>query len=138
MKLVNDTHIQNILQSTNWSVEYRHTTREISVVRIEVVGMGMRRIRLNNLPPEVTERNIRAALASYGETVSIQDEMWSKTYRYKVANGVKIIMVKMAKYLPSQMNIAGHRAFPSYDGQPVTCYGCGDSGHINQICPKRH
>jgi len=138
MKLVNDTHIQNILQSTNWSVEYGHTTREISVVRLEVVGMGMRRIRLNNLPPEVTERNIRAALASYGETVSIQDEMWSKTYRYKVANGVKIIMVKMAKYLPSQMNIAGHRAFPSYDGQPVTCYGCGDSGHINQICPKRH
>jgi hypothetical protein len=45
--------------------------------------------------------------------------------------------MKLAKHLPSQMNIAGHRAFPSYDGQAVTCYGCGDSGHINLVCPKR-
>jgi len=34
------------------------------------------------------------------------------------------------------MNIVGHRALPSYDGQPVTCYRCGDSGHINQAYPK--
>ena len=35
------------------------------------------------------------------------------------------------------MNIARHRALPSYDGLPVTCYGCRDSGHIDQACPKR-
>ena len=99
--------------------------------------MGMGRIRIANLPPEVAERSIRAALASYGENVSIQDEIWPKAYRYKIANGVKVIMMKLAKHLPSQMNIARHRALPSYDGQPVTCYGCGESGHINQACPKR-
>ena len=82
--------------------------------------MGMRRIWIASLPPEVNERSIRAALASYGETVSIQDEIWSKAYRYKAANGVKVIMMKLAKHLPSQMNIAGHRALPSYDCQPAT------------------
>jgi len=46
-------------------------------------------------------------------------------------------MMKLAKHLPSQINIAGHRELPSYDGQPVTCSGCGDSGHINQACPRR-
>jgi len=51
--------------------------------------------------------------------------------------GVKVIMMKLAKHLPSQMNIAGQRTFPSFDGQPVTCYGSGDRGHINQVCPKR-
>jgi len=81
LKFVDDTYRQNILQSTNGSAEYRHTTGEISTVRLEVAGMGMRRIRLTSLPPEATERSIRAALASYGEIVSIQDEIWPKAYR---------------------------------------------------------
>jgi len=137
MNFVNDTYLQNILQSRNGSVEYRHAAGEISIVRLEVAGVGMRRIRLANLPSELTESNIRAALASYGKIISIKDEMWSKAYRYKVANGVKEIIMKQAKHFPSQMNIAGQRALPSYDGQPVTYYGCGDNGHINQVCPKR-
>ena len=83
--------------------------------------MEMRRIRIAYLPPEVTEGNIRADLASYGETVSTQDGIWSKAYSYKVYNGVKVIMMKLAKHLPSQMNTAGLRAIPSYDGQQVAC-----------------
>jgi hypothetical protein len=51
-----------ILQSTNWSAEYRHKTAEIITVRLEMAGMGMRRIRLANLPAEVTERNIQTGL----------------------------------------------------------------------------
>jgi len=137
LKFVDDIYIQNILQSTNGSADYRHVTGEISIVRLDVDGMGMRRIRFANLPPDLTESSIPAALASYGEIVSIQDEIWPKAYRYNVAKGVKVIMLKLAKHLPSQINIAGHRALPSYDGQPVKCYGCGDSGHINQACPRR-
>jgi len=75
------TYIQNILQSTSGSAEYRHVTGEISIVCLEVAGMGMRRIRITNVPPEVSESSIRAALASYGEVVSIQDEVWPKAYR---------------------------------------------------------
>jgi len=109
----------------------------MSIVCLEVTGMGIRRIPIANLPPEVTESSIRAALALYGEMVSIQDEIWPKAYRYKVANGVKVIMMKLAKHLPSLMNNAGHRALPSYDGQLVAYYVCGDSGYINQACPRR-
>jgi len=77
--------------------------------------MGMRLRRIANLPAQVTESSTRAALASYGEIFSIQDEIWPKAYRYEVANGVKVITMKLAKHLPSQTNIAGHRALPSYD-----------------------
>jgi len=80
LEFVNGIYLQNILQSTNGSAEYRHVTGEISVVRLQVADMGMRRIPIANLPPEVTERSIRAALASCGEIVSIQDEIWPKAY----------------------------------------------------------
>ena len=75
LNFVDDIYIQNILQSTNRSAEYRHVTREISIICLEVAGMGMRRNRIANLPPEVTESSIRAALASDGEIFSIQDKL---------------------------------------------------------------
>ena len=108
LNFVCDTYIQNILQSTNGSVEYRHVTGQISIVYLEVADMGIWGIRIANLPPQVTERSICAALASFWEIVSIQDEIWLKAYRYKVADVVEVIMMKLAKHLPSQMNIAGH------------------------------
>jgi len=43
----------------------------------------------------------------------------------------------MAKHAPSHLTVAGYRVLISYDGQPVTCYGCGKTEHIFQDCPTR-
>jgi len=32
---------------------------------------------------------------------------------------------------------AGHKSLVSYEGQHTTCYGCGETGHFNKVCPKR-
>jgi hypothetical protein len=53
------------------------------------------------------------ALAPYGYIMSIQDETWSKTYRYTVANGIKVVTIKLSKHLPSHMTIAGNRILVS-------------------------
>jgi hypothetical protein len=123
-------------ESTDGRVEYRYANVEISIVRLEHAGMGMRRIRIANLPPEVPER-IRVALAPYGEIMSINDETWSKKYRYTVTNGVKVVVIKLFQHLPIHMTTAGNRILSYYDGQPTTCYGCGRTGHMFQACPRR-
>jgi len=33
--------------------------------------------------------------------------------------------------------VAGHRTLISYEGQPTTCFGCNEIGHLYQVCPHR-
>jgi len=129
--------VQDILNATNGETVYKHTTGEISPVKLMVAGMGPRRIRLANLPPELNNTTIRMALSHYGDVQSIQDETWAKHYRYIVSNGVRIVMMTLKKHIPSHIVIDGNRALTSYDGQPQTCYGCGDTEHMYHVCPKR-
>jgi hypothetical protein len=75
--LRNDQKLQDIITATNGQGEFRHTNGEISKVRIEMAGLGMRRVRLANPPPEVSDRAIRMALGTYGKVRDVQGEYWS-------------------------------------------------------------
>jgi len=126
-----------MIQKTNGQAEYKHVTGEISIVCIEMVGKGDRRVRITNLPPEVPEGTVRAALLSHRVAKSTQEETWPKACRYAVTNSIKSIMITLTKHLPSHMTIAGNRVLTSYDGQPLTCYVCVEAGHMFWACPKR-
>jgi hypothetical protein len=77
------------LQGTGRCVEFKHDTGEISMVYIDMAGMGTRRIRPANLPPEIPDRTIREALTPYGEVKEINEEFRSTAYRYPVSNGIR-------------------------------------------------
>jgi hypothetical protein len=44
----------------------------------------------------------------------------------------------LSRHAPSHLTVAGQRVLLLYEGQPATCYGCGEPGHIYQGCPARH
>jgi hypothetical protein len=73
--------MQELLTSKKGQAEYRHTNGIISNVRIEAVGLGLRKVRIANLPPEASNRNIRMALRQFGEIRDIQSDTWSNNYR---------------------------------------------------------
>ena len=43
----------------------------------------------------------------------------------------------LAKHITSNVMIAGYRALVSCEGQPMTCYRCHETGHLQQECPMR-
>jgi hypothetical protein len=67
IKLIDPSLMQDILTSTTRNAEYRHTNGVISKVRIEAMGLGLRKVRIENLPPEVTDIYRRMALEKFGE-----------------------------------------------------------------------
>jgi len=78
--------------------------------------------------PETPDEAVSFAFSQYGEIKEIQRQVWSKAYRYKVFSGVRIVVITVMKHIPSHIMIAGHRGLVSYEGQPTTCYGCGETG----------
>ena len=138
IKLNTSEQAQLILQITKGQLEFRHDNGELSKVQLkDLAGMGIRRIRIANLPPEVPDRIIRETLSTYGEVTEISEETWSKAYKYPVPNGIRIAVTRLKKHIPSHMTMAGNRVLISYESQPTTCYGCNEIGHQYHECPKR-
>jgi hypothetical protein len=67
IKLRIDQRMQYILTVTNGQGEFRHTSGEISKVRIEMADLRMRRVRLSKHPPVVYDTAVRLAMGTYGE-----------------------------------------------------------------------
>jgi hypothetical protein len=101
------------------------------------VGLGLRKVRITNLPPEVSDRNIRMSHRQFGEIRDIQSDNWSNNYRYPVSNGIRITTMNLVQHIPSHLIVAGHRTLISYEGQPTTCFGCNEIGRLYQVCPNR-
>ena len=99
--------------------------------------MGYKKLRIANLPPEVSDDTLRTALAPFGQVLDIQNEKWARTCRYTVDNGVRQVTMVLTQHIPSHLVIAEQRVLISYDGEPTTCHGCGEPGHLYPTCPRR-
>jgi hypothetical protein len=137
VKFTDLDRMQTVFQSTSGQAEFWQDTGEIGLVKIEMSGMGTRRIRIANVPRRKNDTVIQSALSQYGDVKNINEEQWSRMYRYPVSNGVCISVVALKHNIPSDMNMDGNRVLITYNGQPLTCYGCGEIGHQYQACPHR-
>jgi len=59
--------MQSILQNIQGHQEYKHDNGEISIVEVELAGMGVRKVRVAGLTPEVKEPVLRDAMSKYGD-----------------------------------------------------------------------
>jgi hypothetical protein len=137
VRFVDQECASTLVQRTNGTVSCKHATGEISTVNVDLAGLGFRRVRIVNVPLGVGQERFRIALMPYGEVKTVQEEHWSKNYRYAVVNGVRIVHIALKRHIPSHLFIDAHRALIAYDGQPTTCYQCAEPGHLYQGCPKR-
>jgi hypothetical protein len=137
IKLDKNEQALDLLQATGGQMEYTHENGESSTVHLELAGIGIRRIRVENLHPDIPDRLIRDKFAEYGEVKTITEEAWSKVYRYQVANGIRTATTCLKKHVPSHLVIGWNTVLNTYEGQPPTCYGCNAGNHLHSECPNR-
>jgi hypothetical protein len=99
--------------------------------------MGIREIRVANLPPDVSKRVVSETMAKFGEVMEVRDEIWASLYRYKISNGIRTVKIKLTTHIPSRLIVSGHKVEVTYAGQPATCYACNETGHVFSECPHR-
>jgi hypothetical protein len=129
--------VQNILKETNGEAKYKHHRGEISTVGIDVAVSGTKRRRVANLPTEGPDTALKTLLPPYGKYKKIQQELWTHVYRCIVSNGIRQVTITFTKHIPSHLTVAENRVLLTYEGQPFTCYLCGETGFMLQTCPKR-
>jgi hypothetical protein len=47
-------------------------------------------------------------LSRYGEIKEVQEETWTRAYRYPVANGIRIVVIVLTQLIPSHVILAGY------------------------------
>jgi len=62
IKITNEDRLKEVLKYTNGLCEYKHENGEISQVRVEVAGMGTKKLRIAGLPPEIKEHRLKNIL----------------------------------------------------------------------------
>jgi hypothetical protein len=55
VKVIDVQNVHDILHMTQGTAEYKHSNGVVSVVRIEMAGLGIKRVLIANLPPEMQE-----------------------------------------------------------------------------------
>jgi len=98
VKCVSSDKMMNTLKQINDDLSFRHESGDISHVKVETAGVGIRKIRVSTLPPEVREPQIKNVLSTYGDIKQIQDEVWSPAYRFKVNTGVRLVDIGLKTY----------------------------------------
>jgi len=63
IKFHSSDRLYPVLQATGGCVEFRYDNGELSLVNMNLTGIGIRRIRLAGLAPEVKEKTILEALS---------------------------------------------------------------------------
>jgi hypothetical protein len=77
IKFKNADKACTFLHESGGQKEYKHDNGMISTVKIEPAGMGIRIIRIANLPPEVNDRTIVTIFSKYGDVRELKEETWS-------------------------------------------------------------
>lgn len=137
IKMTSEAACADVVRQHAQGLKFKHSDGHIGEVTVDHAGFGLRTLRIFELPFEVPQDVVVEAFRPYGKVLGHLAEKWQTFTTYQVLNGVRQIKIELSKHVPSYLMIGGVRAIVMYDGQPRTCAGCGQEGHVRSDCLRR-
>lgn len=109
---------------------------ESTFVKLEVASRLFRYVRIFNLPPEVDDKDIAAALSQFGTIRQHVRERYPADYGYAVFSGIRGVHMEIGKEIPANLYIGHFKARLYYEGLKNRCFFCKQEGHLKAECPK--
>lgn len=137
IKLISKQLYDKVLRQHEGVALTTFTSGVQSTVTIGPAGFDAVHVRIFNLPMELPNDTIKQVLSKFGTVFSVTDELWSNGYTFKVRNGIRLAKMHVTTVIPSNILVAGKRAYVTYLGQEPTCFLCGKIGHVKQNCDNK-
>lgn len=137
IKLISKSIYDKVLQQHEGTVQTQFASGVLSTATVGPAGYDTVQVRVFNLPIELSNDKIKQTLSQYGTVFTITNELWSTGYIFPVHNGIRQVKMNVTKVIPSNLLVAGKRAYVTYLGQEPTCFACGMSGHVKQDCKHK-
>ncbi|XP_058817206.1 uncharacterized protein LOC131680512 [Topomyia yanbarensis] len=124
---------QDIVQEHNLKHQVEHDGKSYSIPLS--MEDGSVEVRVHDLRPSTSNRQLAYRMRDYGEIISIRDEVW-KDFFPGIPNGVRIMRIKLTKPIPSYVMVDTTMTLVTYKGQVATCKHCNRRVHYAQKCSE--
>ncbi|KAK3909280.1 Transposon TX1 uncharacterized 149 kDa protein [Frankliniella fusca] len=106
-------------------------------VTLSCAGMGLRYVRVRNLPLEAGEEELKKILSEYGRVLEcVREQYGPKSVFPGVLTGVRVARMQLRRHVPNYLRVANCEVYVEYVGQPRTCQRCGSTGHLRAACTR--
>lgn len=126
------------METLAWEMEseFEYNDGRRGKVNISATAIGMRSVRLRNLPSEIPHQDVVDVLARYGEVQQVSSERYGERHPFAgLLSGTRFVKIILKKHVPSFVRVAGAEVHVEYYDQPVTCRICSETGHMAYECP---